>query len=278
MTQNAIAYLNLVELNRSNLAQERETNRANVAREEETNRANIAKETETNRSNLANEAETKRHNIISEVNTANYNTILNNHYVRQDIEQNRANMAQERVSQLAQLETQRSNLAREAEQSRANTINYMIATRNSDIESRRVDNDYTIKLQQLALDTHRLKLDSAKVGIEQRKVEVNAQDVSNRYELGWLNYGISAGQLQINKDNAENQKRRWESQSSIERQRALTDYLGTTAAAANNYSQAALAAVRAQTAPIDSVMNGLRGAATLYSGNPTTVPPAIGGK
>lgn len=45
MTANQIAYWNL-----------EETKRSNLAKETETNRSNVAKETETNRSNLANEA------------------------------------------------------------------------------------------------------------------------------------------------------------------------------------------------------------------------------
>lgn len=55
MTTNQIAYWNL-----------QETNRANLAKEFENNRSNVARETETNRSNLVNEAETRRHNTEGE--------------------------------------------------------------------------------------------------------------------------------------------------------------------------------------------------------------------
>jgi hypothetical protein len=44
MTMNQIAYHNMRENQRSNLARERETYRSNVVREEETHRSNLAKE------------------------------------------------------------------------------------------------------------------------------------------------------------------------------------------------------------------------------------------
>lgn len=55
MTANQIAYQNMLETRRSNLAKEAETNRSNVAREKETYRSNVAKEVETNRHNIDNE-------------------------------------------------------------------------------------------------------------------------------------------------------------------------------------------------------------------------------
>lgn len=253
---------------RTNRATEEETNRSNVAKEQETKRSNLAKETETNRSNLANEAETKRHNIVSEVNTAQYNTILNNHYVRQDIETNRSNLANEQLKMMQNIETTRSNLAREAETARANTMNYMIATRNANIEQQRVDNDYTIKVGQLALDTHRVNLEQHKVANEQRRVEVLQQQADQQYELGWLNYGISRDQIAINQENVRNQRNRWNSQTDIERQRAVTDYIGTAAAAANNYSQAALAEMRKNLAPGEQFINGIRSTTQMYNSMP----------
>lgn len=44
MTSNQIAYWNLQELKRSNVARETETNRSNLAREGETSRHNVAQE------------------------------------------------------------------------------------------------------------------------------------------------------------------------------------------------------------------------------------------
>nr|AVX53660.1 putative ORF1 [Marmot picobirnavirus] len=55
----------LSEVRRSNQSKERETARSNLARERETARANIAQETELKRSNLARETENKRSNIAS---------------------------------------------------------------------------------------------------------------------------------------------------------------------------------------------------------------------
>lgn len=69
MTSNQIAYWNLVEQKRANMASENtkrfsaeETQRANQAKEAETFRSNLAKEQETKRSNLAHEYEATRHN------------------------------------------------------------------------------------------------------------------------------------------------------------------------------------------------------------------------
>lgn len=59
MTANQIAYWNLQETERSNLARESETHRSNVANETETNRSNLARETETNRANLAKEKQNR---------------------------------------------------------------------------------------------------------------------------------------------------------------------------------------------------------------------------
>lgn len=73
MTANQIAYQQLEETRRSNLAKEAEANRSNVAKELETNRANQAKErlqnaelVETKRSNFAKESETERTNRVNE--------------------------------------------------------------------------------------------------------------------------------------------------------------------------------------------------------------------
>lgn len=49
MTTNQIAYWNLEELKRTNLAKETETNRANLAKEAETRRSNLENEKETRR-------------------------------------------------------------------------------------------------------------------------------------------------------------------------------------------------------------------------------------
>lgn len=56
MTQNQIAYQNLKESQRANLAREAETFRSNVEREYETHRSNRAREDELFRSNRASEA------------------------------------------------------------------------------------------------------------------------------------------------------------------------------------------------------------------------------
>lgn len=97
MTSNQIAYTNLVEQSRHNLAGEQETNRHNIATEYEQNRTNTANESlrtkelkETKRSHKANERENKR-----------------------------ANLAREGLSQLELAEKQRANMANEANQQAA---------------------------------------------------------------------------------------------------------------------------------------------------------------
>lgn len=69
MTANQIAYWNLQESKRSNLAKELEMNRSNVAKELETNRSNVAKEKETHRSNRQKEKIDTARTIITGVDT-----------------------------------------------------------------------------------------------------------------------------------------------------------------------------------------------------------------
>lgn len=95
MTRNQIAYWELVERERNNLATEAEIHRANLAREAETKRSNLARERETFRSNLARETETKRSNLAAE-------------HLR-DLERRQ----QFTLTTRSQNETERSNRARE---------------------------------------------------------------------------------------------------------------------------------------------------------------------
>lgn len=96
MTANQIAYQNLLETSRSNLARETETNRANLAQEalrlqdlqeqarhnvvyeQETHRANVARETETHRANRASEVETNRSNLAKELEANRHNVAQEN--------------------------------------------------------------------------------------------------------------------------------------------------------------------------------------------------------
>nr|AVX53789.1 putative ORF1 [Marmot picobirnavirus] len=105
MTQNQIAYWNLVETRRSNQAKERENTRSNTA-----------KERENYRSNLAREQETATHNRIVEAND-----------IRNLQENKRSNQARER-------ETNRTNLANEDIRRTTNTNNWLNTQMNRNLE------------------------------------------------------------------------------------------------------------------------------------------------
>lgn len=107
MTANQIAWQNMLETRRANVARELETNRSNVARETETNRANVAKEGETKRHNVATEVEAGRHNRsteslgfsnLSELGRHNLQTEAVNWYNAQEVK--RANQANEAIKWL----------------------------------------------------------------------------------------------------------------------------------------------------------------------------------
>lgn len=109
MTANQIAYWNLNESKRHNVASEAEANRHNVTTEDETHRHNlvteqtdISKLQETQRHNIATETEAKRHNEAGEVLQA-----------IQQQEQQRHNQVTESVSWTDIGEQQRHNLQQE---------------------------------------------------------------------------------------------------------------------------------------------------------------------
>lgn len=119
------------EIERSNLARERETRRSNVAHEVETHRANVASLDELSRHNRLVEArdaaqlrlsekqlqETVRHNDRT-INLGYANVALGQSQLK---ETSRSNVAREK-------ETYRSNLARESENHRANVVSETITS------------------------------------------------------------------------------------------------------------------------------------------------------
>lgn len=155
MTRNQISYLELLEKQRSNKANERETHRSNTRKESETERSNRAnesvnlinsqlragelaetirsnqaRETELNRSNLANEqlkadsnAETRRSNLAREAETFRSNQASEQYRLLSLEEEKRANRARESVNWYSALEQRRSNVARETETHRSNLAN-----------------------------------------------------------------------------------------------------------------------------------------------------------
>nr|AVX53793.1 putative ORF1 [Marmot picobirnavirus] len=120
MTANQIAYWNLRETERSNVAREAETSRSNLARENETKRHNIANEqfnisslNETRRANL--EREHRDRMVHMESVRSN---IANEGIKRQQLgEQMRANRAHETVQMTGLAEQARHNLQQEMLQS-----------------------------------------------------------------------------------------------------------------------------------------------------------------
>lgn len=108
MTRNQIAYWEMMENRRSNLAKERETNRSNLANERETNRSNLAREAETMRNNLVVSAETNRANLAREAET-NRNNLINESIAKGNLD-----------------ELMRHNIAVETETARNNRANNAI--------------------------------------------------------------------------------------------------------------------------------------------------------
>lgn len=155
MTRNQISYLEFLEKQRSNQAQERETHRSNTTRESETERANRAaetvnlinsqlragelaetvrsnkaRETETNRANIASEmlkadsnAETRRSNLAREAETFRSNKASEQYRLLTLEEEKRSNKARESTNLFSALEQQRANIARETETKRSNLAN-----------------------------------------------------------------------------------------------------------------------------------------------------------
>lgn len=134
MTANQIAYWNLSETNRHNIATEGETGRHNRQQEsidlsklEETKRSNVANEKETNRSNLAREAETHRSNTVREsIDLGQFNENIRHNKASERTNQQNADtnvkLADEtiRSNKERETETKRSNLVNEAERARSN--------------------------------------------------------------------------------------------------------------------------------------------------------------
>lgn len=127
MTKNELAYWDLQESKRSNLARETETNRNNVAVENETKRANLAREKETNRSNQVREIQNRLDSERSfRLQTATLDQRKYEFYVnsqlanRQQVEIERSHRESEAVQRQqaltqssAQQESRRTNLANE---------------------------------------------------------------------------------------------------------------------------------------------------------------------
>lgn len=212
MTTNAINYLQYKEGQRSNLAREIETNRSNLAKEAETKRANIARETED-----------KRHNTVSEALQGEYNMILNNHYVRQDVEQARSNRANEVIVSNRDNETIRHNIATELENERSNKrsslINYMNA------ETNRYSAIANATINFMNAGTNRLNSSSQAVQASAalQNARTNERNVQNQYELGWQRVLNDQKAVATNAKQQEAQQRRYETQSELERQMAPFD-------------------------------------------------------
>lgn len=191
MTQNGIAYLNYLEGNRHNVVVEKETERSNLAREAETIRSNVAREIENQRSNMAREALTRQSNLITE-----------SHYLRMDDE------------------TKRHNIATEAETFRNNTINNMMAIEDLNYKYAALSYDTQLRSMQNQISAYDAESRRMQASANYKNAETNmrladirAKDVDNQNERGWASIFISAAQLDINKQNAENQAERWDTQN-----------------------------------------------------------------
>lgn len=207
MTQNQIAYQNLLETTRSNKAREYETNRANVTKEQETNRSNLANEkiqtdrnVETNRANVARETEEHRKNTTQEAETKRANLSNENVKYQQLLETHRSNLANESIGRTnaaamqmrgqAALATAETGRLSQVESARSNVAQEKIAEdtrkQNRDLKSM----DQTIAAKKLELEALKSQAD---IAINQQNANSNALNSISRSFGTFLNKGSEKG-------------------------------------------------------------------------------------
>lgn len=163
MTKNQIAYNELLEAKRSNIARETETARSNRANETETHRANVTRETETARHNQQSESlgfaqleETKRSNRANESIKA-YTAQTDRSALAENM---RANLAREEQNYLNYTATKEDNEGRREETYRANTTAETLRREQAEVET--MDKATQRQLDKQKLDLEREKLDYQK--------------------------------------------------------------------------------------------------------------------
>lgn len=196
MTQNQIAYWNLQETTRHNVAGENETQRHNVVTEFETGRHNRATEQvsilnlqESQRHNIATEAisrdslnETKRHNVANEQYNISSLAETTRHNLSGERETQRHNKMGELYSMTSLSEQQRHNLATEMlnsaslnETGRHNRATEINATNQTAIQAAKQRADRAFQEAQVAIDRFnsqsKAKLTDAQVSKIQKEID-----------------------------------------------------------------------------------------------------------
>lgn len=192
MTQNQIAYQQLLEQQRANKEREKETTRSNQATEglryqelQEKARNNLVVEAETERNHRAVEAETNRNHLVQEQEQQRSN-------LARELENNRANVANEQLKAQAQAEQERSNRANESlksqaqeEQARANRANEALAQQRNDETERQNRAQVDLEFQKLeetqrsnvARESETQRHDEAQEGVSRVNAAVSNQSV-----------------------------------------------------------------------------------------------------
>lgn len=154
---------------------------------------NAAKNAETARSNRANERITSARDLRGYRTAQDSNQISREHYHRMDNETQRANLAKEaentRSNVAREIETSRANKASEAEKQRSNLANEAINTRRADIAESQVYNQLIaarnanrIANRQADLAEDRLALDEATRG---RELDIKQEELDWRESYGF---------------------------------------------------------------------------------------------
>lgn len=182
MTRNQIEYWANKEKERSNRANESETFRANYAREQETHRSNLANEVETNRHNVATESLQQYANMINKIrNDQSYQLGLK-----------------------TAAETERSNKAREKENTRS------AKAREQETINQRLQ-DYAVKKRQMSQADYSNY--TARLQAEETQRSHRANEVYNLSSLAELSRSNVANETERNRANVVSEAQKYAEQA-----------------------------------------------------------------
>lgn len=215
MTKNQLEYWRNVETQRNNQAVEAETNRSNLARENETRRNNMATEQEINRHNLATERLTQQSNLLTQIRDRNNYNIASGQLERQ-----------KQYDYLSLQEQQRSNKAREAENTAARKADTAIRKRQN---STNAYNAMTSRLTQQEVErnnrlNNRISLTTL---TEQNRHNVATERENVRSHVASEN--INNTRNFISQQQVEEQKRSNRAKETIERQKTALQFMSNLA-------------------------------------------------
>lgn len=236
MTQNALAYLNLQETERSNKAKEAETYRHDTVTEGETMRSNIARENENIRSNMANEANTRFRNQQEAY-----------HWSTMDAE------------------TMRSNMAREHETIRLNNLNYFLGQQNVLNNALGNLNTAVRNAQDYDIANKQLIYTGQNAMIAQQNADTQRYAAEQTAAIGWANVQANMMNASTNWQNMMNQNSRWQSQSWADHENAVSNAWLARSGSALNTQKVKESKTNQKTSVISSIGNLLRGAGSFVN-------------